>query len=341
MLKKTAKDPKKITVAQSLKDSMLAKFGKGTVVPTKAEKNIPVVTTGSLALNGALGIGGLPRGRIVEVYGPESSSKTTMALHAIAADQKIGNTCAFIDVEHALDPTYCKALGIDYENLIHLQPNNAEEALQMVRELIPDCSIIVVDSVAALVPASELAGEAGDQKMGLVARLMGQHMRMVNGAASKSNTLLIYINQIRDKIGVVFGSPETTPGGKALRFYSTIRIRNSKTNTGAVKGGDGFQLEDLVTSKVVKNKMAPPMKVARYKVRYGLGIDLIGEILDLGVECGIVKKSGAWYSYDGVQVGQGKEGARLTIESNPELQDELYNKLIAKISEDNSDEIAD
>jgi len=317
--------------SKSLRDQLNKKYGKGTARLGDEKIEVKeVVSTGSLSLDIALGVNGLPYGRIVEIYGPESSSKTTLALHAIANAQKEGKICAFVDLEHALDPTYAISLGINWDDLLFIQPNNAEMALQIVVELIPSCGLIVLDSVAALVPQSELNGEAGDQKMGLVARLMSQHCRMVTGASSKHNTLIIYINQIRDKIGVVFGNPETTTGGNALKFYSTMRIRNSKSNTGAEKQ-DGVQLEDMVTSKVVKNKLAPPMRVAKYKVRYGEGVDRMGEIIDLGVSYGVIEKKGATYSYGEMKIAVGKAKARQFLIDNPEAAKEISLAVIAAI----------
>lgn len=304
-------------------------FGKGSVMrlgDQQAAANIIPVSTGSLGLDIALGIGGLPRGRIVEIFGPESSGKTTLTLHVIAEAQKAGGTAAFIDAEHALDPTYAAKLGVDVENLYIAQPDNGEQALEITDTLVRSgaIDIIVVDSVAALTPKAEIEGEMGDSHMGLQARLMSQALRKLTANIQKSNTLVIFINQIRMKIGVMFGNPETTTGGNALKFYSSVRLDIRRT--GAVKKGDEVIGSDTRV-RVVKNKVAPPFREAKFEIMYGSGIDTLGEVIDLGVEAGIVDKAGAWYSYNDIRLGQGKENAKQYFRENEALAKEVEQKV--------------
>lgn len=307
-------------------------FGKGSVMKLGDHTHaaVQVIPTGSVALDIALGIGGLPRGRVVEVYGPESSGKTTVALHAVANAQKNGGIAAFIDAEHALDPEYAKKLGVDTDALIVSQPDTGEQALEIADMLIRSgaLDIIVVDSVAALVPKAEIEGEMGDSHVGLQARLMSQALRKITGALSASGTTAIFINQLREKIGVFFGSPETTTGGKALKFYASVRLDVRRIET-LKEGADPVGNRTLV--KVVKNKMAPPFKQAEFDILYGQGISREGGIIDMGVEEGIVRKSGAWYTYEGDQLGQGKEKARQFLKDNPEMAAEIEQKILAKV----------
>ena len=303
-------------------------FGKGSVMRLGDEGRAPieVIPTGSIALDVALGIGGLPRGRIIEVYGPESSGKTTVALHAIASVQASGGLAAFIDAEHALDPDYAQALGVDLDNLYVSQPDTGEQALEIADTLVRSGAIdlIVVDSVAALVPRAEIEGEMGDSHVGLQARLMSQALRKMAGALSSTHTSAIFINQLREKIGVMFGSPETTTGGKALKFYSSVRLDVRRIET--LKGGTEA-VGNRTRVKVVKNKVAPPFKLAEFDILYGEGISREGSLIDLGVDAGLVKKSGAWYTYEGDQLGQGKENARVFLKDNPDLANELEKRI--------------
>ena len=307
-------------------------FGKGSVMRLGDDNRPPVavIPTGSTALDIALGIGGLPRGRIVEIYGPESSGKTTVALHAVASAQRAGGNAAFIDAEHALDPVYAKALGVDTDNLLVSQPDTGEQALEITDMLIRSggLDIIVIDSVAALVPKAEIEGEMGDSHVGLQARLMSQALRKITGALSSTGTTAIFINQLREKIGVFFGSPETTTGGKALKFYASVRIDVRRTLT--LKDGDQ-PVGNRTKAKVVKNKMAPPFKQAEFDILYGQGISREGGLLDLGVDNGVIRKSGAWYTYGSDQLGQGKENARTFLKDNPELAEEIENKILAAL----------
>ncbi|MBA3524992.1 MAG: recombinase RecA [Geodermatophilaceae bacterium] len=307
-------------------------YGKGTVMRLGDEVAVPmrVIPTGSIALDIALGVGGLPRGRVVEIYGPESSGKTTVALHAVAQAQAAGGIAAFIDAEHALDPDYARALGVDTDALLVSQPDTGEQALEIMDMLIRSgaLDIIVVDSVAALVPRAEIEGEMGDSHVGLQARLMSQALRKITGALSNSGTTAIFINQLREKIGVMFGSPETTTGGKALKFYASIRLDVRRIET-LKDGGDAVGNRTRV--KVVKNKCAPPFKQAEFDIVYGQGISREGSLIDVGVEQGIVRKSGAWYTYDGDQLGQGKENVRAFLRDNPDLADEIEKKLKEKL----------
>ncbi|MBW8744888.1 MAG: recombinase RecA [Sphingomonas sp.] len=295
-------------------------FGKGSAMKLGSREKIEIeaISTGSLGLDIALGIGGLPRGRIVEIYGPESSGKTTLALHAIAEAQKAGGTAAFIDAEHALDPAYAKKLGVDIDNLIVSQPDTGEQALEITDTLVRSNAIdvLVIDSVAALVPRAEIEGEMGDSHVGLQARLMSQALRKITGSISRSRTLVIFINQIRMKIGVMYGNPETTTGGNALKFYASCRLDIRRT--GQIKDRDDI-VGNTTRVKVVKNKVAPPFKQVEFDIMYGEGISKVGEILDLGVKAGMVEKSGAWFSYDSIRIGQGRENAKIYLRENPEV----------------------
>lgn len=308
-------------------------FGKGSVMrlgDNAAGKDIAVIPTGSVALDVALGIGGLPRGRIVEIYGPESSGKTTVALHAVANAQKAGGNAAFIDAEHALDPVYAQKLGVDIDNLLVSQPDTGEQALEIADMLIRSggLDIIVIDSVAALVPKAEIEGDMGDSHVGLQARLMSQALRKITGALSATGTTAIFINQLREKIGVFFGSPETTTGGKALKFYASVRIDVRRIET--MKDGTN-PIGNRTRAKIVKNKMAPPFRQAEFDIMYGEGISREGGLIDLGVDCDIVTKSGSWFTYGEIQLGQGKENARKFLRDNPELAAELENKILIKM----------
>ena len=305
-------------------------FGKGSIMRLGQDTKIDIeaISTGSLGIDIALGIGGLPKGRIIEIYGPESSGKTTLALSVIAQAQKKGGTCAFVDAEHALDPSYAKKIGVDVENLLVSQPDSGEQALEIADTLVRSGAIdvMVVDSVAALVPKAELEGEMGDAHMGLQARLMSQALRKLTATVARSNTLIIFINQIRMKIGVMFGNPETTTGGNALKFYASVRIDIRRI--GAIK-----DKEDVIGSqtrvKIVKNKVAPPFKTVDFDIMYGEGISKTGELVDLGVKSGIIEKAGAWFSYNGEKIGQGRENAKKFLKDNPTIADEIENKIRA------------
>ncbi|MBD8205669.1 MULTISPECIES: recombinase RecA [unclassified Microbacterium] len=303
-------------------------FGKGSVMRLGSDDRAPIATisTGSVALDVALGIGGLPRGRIIEIYGPESSGKTTLTLHAIANAQRAGGIAAFIDAEHALDPEYAKKLGVDIDALLVSQPDTGEQALEIADMLIRSGAIdlVVIDSVAALVPEAEIKGEMGDSHVGLQARLMSQALRKLTGGLNTTNTTMIFINQLREKIGVFFGSPETTAGGKALKFYASVRLDIRRIET--LKDGTEA-VGNRTRVKVVKNKMAPPFKQAEFDILYGVGISREGSLIDFGVEHGIVKKSGAWYTYDGEQLGQGKENARNFLIKNPDIAGDIETKI--------------
>jgi len=317
-------------------------FGKGSIMRLGDDTRPPVavIPTGSVALDVALGIGGLPRGRVVEIYGPESSGKTTVALHAVANAQRAGGIAAFIDAEHALDPEYAKKLGVDTDALLVSQPDTGEQALEIMDMLIRSgaIDIVVIDSVAALVPKAEIEGEMGDSHVGLQARLMSQALRKITGALSASGTTAIFINQLREKIGVFFGSPETTTGGKALKFYASIRIDVRRIET--LKEGT-VPVGNRTRAKIVKNKMAPPFKQAEFDIVYGQGISREGGLLDLGVEHGIVRKSGAWFTYEGDQLGQGKENSRRFLKDNPELAEEIEKKILDKLGIGKSAEAQD
>ncbi len=311
------------------------KFGKGAVMRLgeNAAMNVEHIKTGSLTLDIALGIGGIPKGRIVEIYGPESSGKTTVALHCVAEAQKAGGTAAFIDVEHALDPVYASNLGVDIDSLLVSQPDSGEQALEIAEALVRSgaVDIIVVDSVAALVTRAEIDGEMGDSHVGQLARLMSQAMRKLAGALSKTNCAAIFINQLREKIGVMYGNPETTPGGRALKFYSSVRIDVRKGEP--IKDGSDI-IGSSTRAKIVKNKVAPPFKTAEFDIMYGTGISHIGEIIDVGVESGILKKSGAWFYYGETRLGQGRDNVKKLFEDNKELAEEIENKIMQKASED-------
>jgi recombination protein RecA len=314
-------------------DRIEKSYGKGTVMRLgdKSIIEINTISTGSLGLDIALGTGGLPRGRVVEIYGPESSGKTTLAIHAIAEAQKQGGIAAFIDAEHAFDRNYAEHLGVDIENLFISQPDNGEQALEITENLIRSgaIDIIVIDSVAALTPRSEIEGEMGDSKMGLQARLMSQALRKLTGTIGRTNCCCIFINQLREKIGVMFGNPETTTGGNALKFYSSVRLDIRKAGT-AIKDKDGEVLGSPTKVKVVKNKLAAPFKTARFDIIYGEGISKMGEILDIGVDLDMVGKSGSWYSYNGTKIAQGRNAAIDFLKDNPEVADELENVIREK-----------
>lgn len=310
-------------------------YGKGSIMRLgdRANVEIDAISSGSITIDAALGVGGYPKGRIIEIYGPESSGKTTLALHAIAEVQKRGGKAAFIDAENAIDPQYAKALGVNIEDLILSQPDSGEQALEITELLIKSQAfeLIVIDSVAALVPQAELDGEMSDSQVGLQARLMSKAMRKLSGVMNRSNTTVIFINQLREKVGIMFGNPETTPGGRALKFYSSIRLDVRKGE--AIKLGTDI-MGNKVNVKVVKNKVAPPFKIAQIEIMYGEGISLTGEIIDMGVQFDIIGKSGAWFSYNGEKIGQGREAVRGFLKSNPELMEnikaQIKDKLFAK-----------
>jgi recombination protein RecA len=306
-------------------------FGKGSAMRlgSKETMQVEVISTGSLGLDIALGVGGLPRGRVIEVYGPESSGKTTLALHVIAEAQKGGGTAAFVDAEHALDPVYAKKLGVNIDELIVSQPDTGEQALEIVDTLVRSNAIdvLVIDSVAALVPRAEIEGEMGDSHVGLQARLMSQSLRKLTGSISRSRCMVIFINQLRMKIGVMYGNPETTTGGNALKFYASVRLDIRRT--GQIKDRDDI-VGNATRVKVVKNKVAPPFKQVEFDIMYGEGISKVGEILDLGVKAGVVEKSGAWFSYDSVRIGQGRENSKTFLKENPEMMDKLEKAIRSK-----------
>lgn len=326
---------KKTADKQKALDSALAQierqFGKGSIMKLGGEnaiRDIEATSTGSLGLDIALGIGGLPKGRIIEIYGPESSGKTTLTLHVVAEEQKKGGVCAFVDAEHALDPQYAKKLGVDLDELLISQPDTGEQALEIVDTLVRSgaVNLVVVDSVAALTPKSELEGDMGDSSVGVQARLMSQAMRKLTGSISRSNCMVVFINQIRMKIGVMFGSPETTTGGNALKFYSSVRLDIRRI--GAIKDRDEV-VGNQTRVKVVKNKVAPPFKVVEFDIMYGEGISKMGELLDLGVKAGVVEKSGAWYSYGDERIGQGRENAKNYLRENNRISYEIEDKIRA------------
>lgn len=324
----------KLKALQLTLDKLEKTYGKGTVMKLSDERvvDVPAISTGSLGLDIALGVGGIPRGRVTEIYGPESSGKTTLAMHCIAEAQKEGGLAAFIDAEHAFDKTYAEKLGINTENLLISQPDNGEQALEITEHLIRSgaIDIIVIDSVAALVPRAELEGEMGDSKMGLQARLMSQALRKLTGTINKTGCACIFINQLREKIGVMFGNPETTTGGNALKFYASVRLDIRRI--GQIKESADSITGNRTRVKVVKNKVAPPFRVVEFDIMYGQGISKSGEILDLGVELDIVQKSGSWFSYDGNKLGQGRDAVKRLIEDNPELMEELEGKIKEKVS---------
>jgi len=330
----TADAKEKLKALQLTIDKLEKTYGKGTVMKLSDEKimDVPAISTGSLGLDIALGIGGLPRGRVIEIYGPESSGKTTLTMHAIAEAQKKGGLAAFIDAEHAFDKAYAEKLGIDTENLLISQPDNGEQALEIAEHLIRSgaIDIIVIDSVAALVPKGELEGEMGESKMGLQARLMSQALRKLTGTISKTGCACIFINQLREKIGVMFGNPETTTGGNALKFYASVRLDIRRV--GQIKESADDITGNRTRVKVVKNKMAPPFKVVEFDIMYGRGISKSGEIVDLGVELNVIQKSGSWFSYNGNKLGQGRDAVKQLVEDNPELSEELETKIKEKIS---------
>ena len=332
---KVAINADKLKSLQTTIDKLDKTYGKGTVMRLSDTKvmDVPVISTGSLGLDLALGIGGLPKGRVVEIYGPESSGKTTLAMQTIAEAQKAGGIAAFIDAEHAFDRTYAVKLGIDIKNLLISQPDYGEQALEIAEHLISSgaVDIVVIDSVAALVPKAELEGDMGDSKMGLHARLMSQALRKLTGTINKTGCLCIFINQLRDKIGVIYGSPETTTGGNALKFYASIRLDIRRGTQ--IKDGDEVQ-GNRTRVKVVKNKLAPPFRVVEFDIMYGEGVSKVGEVLDLGVELDIIKKAGSWFSYNGNKLGQGRDSVKGLLKDNPELMAELEVKIKAKIAED-------
>ena len=334
--KKAVPNPnaEKLKALQAAMDKIEKSYGKGSIMKMGDDKieEISVIPTGSIALNAALGVGGYPRGRVIEIYGPESSGKTTLAIHAIAETQKAGGIAAFIDAEHAFDRFYAEKLGVDIQNLYISQPDSGEQALEIAEQLIRSSAIdiVVIDSVAALTPKAELEGEMGESKMGLQARLMSQALRKLTGAINKTSTTCIFINQLRDKIGVMFGSPETTTGGNALKYYASVRLDIRRI--GQLKDGDEIK-GSQTRVKVAKNKVAPPFRKAEFDIMYGEGISRTGEILDLGVELGIVKKSGSWFSYNDTKLAQGREASKEVIKDNPELAEELETLIFAALKE--------
>jgi len=330
MAEKDLKQPsiEKLKALQLAMDKIEKDHGKGTIMKMGDNKvvDVPVISTGSIGLNNALGVGGLPRGRVIEIYGPESSGKTTLAIHAIAEAQKAGGIAAIIDAEHAFDRFYAEKLGVDIANLLISQPDSGEQALEVADQLIRSSAVdlVVIDSVAALTPKAELEGDMGDSKMGLQARLMSQALRKLTANINKTNTCCIFINQLREKIGVMFGNPETTTGGNALKFYASVRLDIRRI--GQIKDGEEV-VGNQTRVKVVKNKVAPPFRKAEFDIMFGEGISRNGEIVDLGVEYGIVKKSGSWYSYGDTKIGQGRDAAKNVIKDNPELAAELETKI--------------
>ena len=324
----------KLKALQAAMSKIEKDYGKGSIMKLGDEKieQVEVIPTGSISLNVALGVGGYPKGRIIEIYGPESSGKTTLAIHAIAEAQKAGGIAAFIDAEHAFDRFYAAALGVDIDNLIISQPDNGEQALEIADQLIRSAAvdIVVVDSVAALTPKKEIEGDMGDNVVGLQARLMSQALRKLTSTISKTNTTCIFINQLREKIGVMFGNPETTTGGNALQFYSSVRLDIRRVT--AIKDGDNV-IGNQVRVKIVKNKVAPPFRKAEFEITFGEGISRVGEIVDLGVEYGIIQKSGSWFSYNDTRLAQGRDATKQVIKDNPELAEELEAKIMEAIKE--------
>ena len=324
----------KLKALQAAMSKIEKDFGKGSIMKLGDEQieNVEVIPTGSIALNAALGVGGYPKGRIIEIYGPESSGKTTLAIHAIAEAQKAGGIAAFIDAEHAFDRFYAEKLGVDVNNLYIAQPDNGEQALEIADQLIRSSAvdIVVVDSVAALTPKKEIEGDMGDNAVGLHARLMSQALRKLTGTISKTNTTCIFINQLREKIGVMFGNPETTTGGNALKFYASVRLDIRRVTS--IKDGDQV-IGNQVRVKVVKNKVAPPLRKAEFEIMFGEGISKVGEIVDLGVEYGIVQKSGSWFSYQGSKLAQGRDATKALLRDNPELCDELEAQIMAALED--------
>lgn len=324
----------KLKALQAAMDKIEKNFGKGSIMKLGDEnvQQVEVIPTGSIALNAALGVGGYPKGRIIEIYGPESSGKTTLAIHAIAEAQKAGGIAAFIDAEHAFDRFYASKLGVDVDNLWISQPDNGEQALEIAEQLIRSSAIdiIVIDSVAALTPKAEIEGDMGDNKVGLQARLMSQALRKLTSAISKTNTTCIFINQLREKIGVMFGNPETTTGGNALKFYASVRLDIRRATQ--LKDGEEV-IGNQTRVKVVKNKVAPPFRKAEFDIMFGEGISRAGEIIDLGAELGIIKKSGSWYSYNDTKLGQGRDASKQVIQDNPELAEELEGLIFAALKD--------
>ncbi len=324
----------KLKALQAAMSKIEKDFGKGSIMKLGDEnvENVDVIPTGSIGLNAALGVGGYPRGRIIEIYGPESSGKTTLAIHAIAEAQKAGGIAAFIDAEHAFDRFYAQKLGVDIDNLWISQPDNGEQALQIADQLISSAAIdiLVVDSVAALTPKKEIEGDMGDNVVGLQARLMSQALRKLTSTISKTNTTCIFINQLREKIGVMFGNPETTTGGNALKFYSSVRLDIRRVTS--IKDGDEV-IGNQVRVKVVKNKVAPPFRKCEFEITFGEGISKVGEIVDLGVDYGIIQKSGSWFSYDGSRLAQGRDAVKKLLRDNPELAEELEAKIMQAITD--------
>jgi recombination protein RecA len=336
-LKMSSEKEAKLKALQLTLDKLDKAYGKGTVMKMgdKAVEEVEVIPSGSLGLDLALGVNGYPRGRVIEIYGPESSGKTTLTLHAIAEAQKAGGIAAFIDAEHAFDRHYAEKLGVDIENLIISQPDNGEQALEIAENLIRSgaIDIVVIDSVAALTPKSEIEGEMGDSKMGLHARLMSQALRKLTGTISKTNCTVFFINQLREKIGVMFGNPETTTGGNALKFYASVRLDIRRSSQ--IKDGENV-IGNRTKVKVVKNKVAPPFKTAEFDIMYGEGVSKTGEILDLAVEFEVIKKAGSWFSYGETKLGQGRDAVKVLIKDNPELAEELENKIKDLIKENNA-----
>ncbi|MDC0338029.1 recombinase RecA [Flavobacteriales bacterium] len=330
--KEKVANTEKLKALQATLDRLDKSYGKGTVMRLgdNAIEDMEVISSGSVTINRALGVGGFPKGRVVEIYGPESSGKTTLTIHAIAECQRAGGIAAFIDAEHAFDQFYAKALGVDVENLLISQPDNGEQALEIADNLIRSGAIdlVVIDSVAALTPKAEIEGEMGDSQMGLQARLMSKALRKLTSSINKANTCCIFINQLREKIGVMFGNPETTTGGNALKFYSSIRLDIRRSTQ--IKSGDEV-IGNRTRVKIVKNKVAPPFRLAEFDIMYGKGISKMGEIIDLGVEFEIIKKSGSWYSYGDTKLGQGKDAVKDLLMDNPELSDELEVKVVAAL----------
>ena len=342
MAEKKEEQNDKLKALQAALGKIEKDFGKGSIMKLGEQRveKVDVIPTGSVSLDAALGVGGFPKGRIIEIFGPESSGKTTLALHAIAQAQMAGGIAAFIDAEHAFDRFYAEKLGVDTDNLFVSQPDNGEQALAIAQQLIASAAvdIVVIDSVAALTPKAEIEGEMGDSKMGLQARLMSQALRKMTSTIAKTNTTCIFINQLREKIGVVYGSPETTTGGNALKFYASVRIDIRKSTS--VKNGDEV-LGNIVKVKVVKNKVAPPFRKAEFEITFGEGISRTGEIVDLGVACKIIEKAGSWFSYGGSKLGQGRDAVKNVIKDNPELAEELSAKITAYINENGMPKMKD
>ena len=333
MADKTQVNPEKLKVLSAVMDKIEKDFGKGAIMKmsSKAVEIVPVIRSGSITLDQALGIGGYPKGRVIEIYGPESSGKTTLAIHAIAEAQKAGGIAAFIDAEHAFDSTYAQKLGVDIDELLISEPDNGEQALEIADHLIRSSAIdiVVIDSVAALTPKAEIEGEMGEAKMGLQARLMSQALRKLTASISKTGTVCIFINQLRDKIGVVYGNPETTTGGNALKFYASVRVDIRKASV--IKDGEE-QMGARAKVKIVKNKLAPPFRRAEFDIMYGEGISKLGEIIDLGVDNGIIKKSGSWFSYGDQKLGQGRDAVKEALKNNDALRDEIETKVRAALT---------